>query len=102
MAKKSLGGKLEQQYEQIKGGLKNIAQKATEEDTEPRTDAMAGRRGGARTVGKATSKATSKAKSQAKAASLTKEQLYADAKRMGAKGRSRMTKDQLAKAVRGR
>jgi hypothetical protein len=94
MARKSLGGKLEQQYEQIKGGLKNVAQKVTEEDTEPRTDAMAGRRSGARTVGKT--------RSTARAASATKEQLYADAKRLGVKGRSKMTKDQLAKAVRGR
>jgi hypothetical protein len=29
----------------------------------------------------------------------TKEQLYADAKRLGVKGRSKMTKAELAKAV---
>ena len=88
MAKESLGENLGQQYEQVKGGLKNLAQKFTEEDSGPRTDAMAGRRRGAGAVDRT--------------ASMTKEQLYADARRLGVKGRSKMTKDELAKAVRGR
>ncbi|TCC54962.1 Rho termination factor [Kribbella pittospori] len=90
MAKESLGDKLGQQVEQIKGGVKNVAQYLTEEDTEPRIG-MAGHISGPR-YGKPDSKT--------KAASMTKEQLYADAKRMGIKGRSKMTKNELAKAVR--
>lgn len=94
MANESLGDKLEKSYEQIKGGLKNIAQKATEEDTEPRIGLIPGRAGGASPV--------SRTRSTAKTAGMTKEQLYADAKRLNVKGRSKMTKAELAKAVRGR
>lgn len=36
MANESVGDKLEKSYGQIKGGLKNIARKVTEEDTDPR------------------------------------------------------------------
>ena len=105
MPKDSLGDKLERQYENIKGGLKDIAQKVTAEDPEPRTDAMAGRAGGTASRARSTTRsAASKTKSAASktgsAASKSKEQLYADAKRLGVKGRSKMTKDQLARAVR--
>jgi hypothetical protein len=85
MPKDSLGDKLERQVENVKGGLKDIAHKFTEEDPEPRTDAMAGRITGARPAGPA----------------KTKDELYADAKRLGVKGRSKMTKEELARAVRG-
>lgn len=90
MPAKPVGDKLEQQYEKVKGGLKKLAHTMTKEDTEPRTDAMAGR------AGRATRGRTGRAGS----ASATKEQLYADAKRLGVKGRSKMTKAELAKAVR--
>jgi hypothetical protein len=92
----SLGDKLGRQYEKLKSGLKDIAQKVTAEDTEPRTDAMAGRKSGARSQPAA--KRTRGAK--AGLAAKTKEELYADARRLGVKGRSKMTKDELAKAVR--
>jgi hypothetical protein len=57
---------------------------------------MAGRKSGAR------SQPAPKGRSRAKAGSAakTKEELYADAQRLGVKGRSKMTKDELAKAVR--
>ena len=109
MPKDSLGDKLERQYENIKGGLKDIAQKVTAEDPEPRTDAMAGRAGGTAARARGTTRsAVSKSRSAGSkaasktgsAASKSKEELYADAKRLGVKGRSKMTKDQLAKAVR--
>lgn len=98
MPKDSLGDKLERQYEKVKGGLKDIAEKATAEDTEPRTDAMAGRKSGARTYRKAG--AQTRTRGVAGSTAKTKEQLYADAKRLGVKGRSKMTKAELAKAVR--
>jgi len=85
MPKKSLGDKLERQVENLKTGLKDVAHKFTEPDREPRTDATAGRISGART---------------ARSHQPSKDELYADAKRLGVKGRSKMTKEQLAKAVR--
>jgi hypothetical protein len=48
MAKESLGDKLEKQVQNLKGGLKGVAEKLTAEDTEPRTVAMAGPISGAR------------------------------------------------------
>lgn len=84
MPKKSLGDKLERQVENVKTGLKDVAQKLTEPDPEPRIGLTPSRPGNARTTGRAPSK----------------EELYADAKRLGVKGRSKMTKEQLAQAVR--
>lgn len=65
--------------------LKDFAKVFTEEDTEPRTDAMAGRLAGPR--------------ARTTKGDPSKAELYADAKRLGVKGRSKMTKDQLARAV---
>ena len=87
MPKDSLGDKLERQVKNVKGGLKNIAERLTEPDTEPRTDAMAGRQSGAH---------------HWSATDMTRDELYAEAQRMGIKGRSTMTKQQLAKAVHER
>ncbi|WP_350276385.1 hypothetical protein [Kribbella sp. HUAS MG21] len=85
MPAKSLGDKLGRQAANLKSGLKDVAQKFTEPDREPRTDATAGRISGAR---------------KAKQRTPSKEELYADAKRLGIKGRSKMTKDQLRRAVK--
>jgi hypothetical protein len=105
MPKDSLGDKFDRRVEQIKGGVKNIAQKMTEDDDSPRTDAMAGRMRGEAAKSGATPRRSAKGRtgSKSKAASdlRTKAQLYAEATRIGVKGRSKMTKDQLAKAVRG-
>jgi hypothetical protein len=87
MPKKSLGDKLERQVENLKSGLKDVAHKFTEADPEPRTDATAGRIGGGRAA-------------RATRHQPSKDELHADAKRLGVKGRSKMTKEQLAKAVR--
>jgi hypothetical protein len=65
---KSVGDKLEEQYEHMKSGINDLAVKAGVRDKDKKEN-------------------------------RTKEQLYADAKRLGVKGRSKMTKDQLAKAV---
>ena len=48
MAKESLGEKLEKQVQNLKGGLKGVADKLTAEDTDPRTVGMAGPISGAR------------------------------------------------------
>lgn len=96
----------ERQYEHIKGGLK---QRGRSEDT---AEEIA-----ARTVNKERARSgESKEKSRTSIQDMssskrggqrshqgpggrTKEQLYADAKRKGIKGRSKMTKAELARAV---
>jgi len=87
MAKESLGEKLEKQVQNLKGGLKGVAEKLTADDTEPRTVAMAGPISGARPP-------VHREREQ------TKEQLYAEARRLDVKGRSTMTKSELEKAIR--
>ncbi|GAA1144712.1 hypothetical protein GCM10009630_49160 [Kribbella jejuensis] len=85
MAKKSLGGKVERQVGKLKDGLKDAAEKLTAEDPEPRTQGMAGHITGP---------------NYKRAPSRTRDELYADAKRLDIKGRSKMTKAQLEKAIR--
>ncbi|MFF0267684.1 hypothetical protein [Kribbella sp. NPDC004536] len=84
MPKDSLGDKLERQVDKLKGGLKDVAEALTTEDPEPRTPGMAGRI----------------TPSAPRARPKTKDELYADAKRRGIKGRSKMTKSQLERALR--
>jgi plasmid stabilization system protein ParE len=62
---------------------------ATSSSQLSRTDISSGRRGGLRSGTK-------------RPRGRTKEQLYNEAKRLGIEGRSRMTKDQLQRAVDGR
>ncbi|TDW69399.1 hypothetical protein [Kribbella pratensis] len=87
MAKESLGEKLEKQVQNLKGGLKGVADKLTAEDTDPRTVGMAGPISGARPP-------VHREREQ------TKEQLYAEARRLDVKGRSTMTKSELEQAIR--
>jgi hypothetical protein len=89
MAKESLGDKLEKQVQNLKGGLKGVAEKLTAEDTEPRTVAMAGPISGARPP-----------VHREREREQTKEQLYAESQRLDVKGRSTMTKSELEKAIR--
>jgi hypothetical protein len=74
-----VGNKLEEQFEQLKGGVKDLVS---------RSGAHSG-----------SSAKRSGSRSRAGMDGRTKEQLYADAKRLGVKGRSKMTKAELAKAV---
>ena len=83
MSKNSLGDKLERQVENLKTGLKDVAHKFTEPDPDPHTEGTAATITSARVRGREPSK----------------DELYADAKRLGIKGRSKMTKAELAKAV---
>lgn len=90
--KKSLNGKLGQQYEKVKEGLQDVGRRLGEEDNTPSIGM---------TPGPQRPTATSKLLTGLPSGSenRTKEQLYADAKRMGIKGRSKMTKAELARAV---
>jgi hypothetical protein len=85
MAKESLGDKVEKQLKNLKGGLKDVAETFTAEDTEPRTQAMAG----PITRNRRTARRE-----------RSKDELYAEAQRLGVKGRSTMTKSELEKAIR--
>jgi hypothetical protein len=85
----SLGDKLGRQVKNIKGGLKDVAHAFTDADPDRRTDAMAGRVTGMR------SRISSNARE-----GMSKDELYAEAKRLGIKGRSKMTKEELLRAVR--
>jgi len=107
MPEQAWSKKRERQYQHIKGSLKK--QGSSEDKAEEiaartvnkerarsgearqssrlsRTDISSGRRGGLRS-------GTKRPKGR------TKEQLYSEAKRMGISGRSRMTKEQLQRAV---
>ena len=90
--KKSLGDKLEQQYEKVKDGLEDLGRRLNEADDTP-------------TVGltpapqKPTTTSRRLTGSPTDSENRTKDQLYADAQRLGIKGRSKMTKAELARAV---
>jgi hypothetical protein len=107
MPQKAWSAKRERQYEHIEDSLekrgtpkkkaKEIAARTVNKERArkgeaasssrlSRTDISSGRRGGLRS-------GTNRAKGR------TKEQLYNEAKRMGIEGRSRMTKQQLQRAV---
>src|SRR5215217_9793972 len=107
MPQQAWSAKRERQYEHIKEGLedrgepeakaKEIAARtvnkerarsgeAKESSRLSRTDISSGRRGGLRS-------GTNRPKGR------TKEQLYNEARKMGVEGRSKMTKDQLQRAV---
>jgi hypothetical protein len=81
-----VGNKLEEQFEQLKGGVKDLVSRSgAHSGSAKRSGASTAQRSGSR--------------SRAGKDVRTKEQLYADAKRLGVKGRSKMTKAELAKAV---
>ncbi|NUR97071.1 MAG: plasmid stabilization protein [Kribbellaceae bacterium] len=86
MSQDSLGGKLERQVEKLKDGLKDVTERLTAEDPDPRTPGMAGH-------------ITTAGRARKRTPSRTRDELYADAKRLGIKGRSKMTKSQLEKAL---
>ena len=86
MSKDSLGAKLERPLENLKGGLKGVARNLTETDPEPAIGMTGISSGDASPVVPHTPK--------------TKDELYADAKRLGIKGRSKMTKRELEQAIR--
>jgi hypothetical protein len=86
MSKNSMGAKLEGPYEKIKGGLKDVSRNLTKADPEP----VIGMSGLSSGEGSPVVPHPSK----------TKDELYADARRLGIKGRSKMTKHELEQAIR--
>lgn len=97
-----VGNKLEEGLGQAVAGVKDLAAKAgvgSGDDTASKTRRKATQSGrkATQTGRKATHAAGRKA---THAAGRTKDELYADAARLGIKGRSKMTKAELEKAVR--
>src|ERR1700754_1364284 len=90
--KKSLGDKLGKQYENVKDGLQDVGRRLTEADHTPSVGL---------TPGPQRPTATSKRLTgmEPDPEHRTRDQLYAEAKRLGVKGRSKMTKAELARAV---
>jgi hypothetical protein len=102
MPQKSLGDKLERGYEQVKSGLKDLGERVETVGSRAGGAAASGARAGAYRL-PATEDTDDRPSTRrtggSSSATKTKEQLYADAKRLGVKGRSKMTKAELAKAI---
>jgi hypothetical protein len=87
------GNKLEEQLEQAKAGVKDLAAKAG-------IGSESKSRRGTRSRTSTVSRARGTASRAREHVGRTKDELYADATRLGIKGRSKMTKAELEKAVR--
>jgi hypothetical protein len=106
MPQQAWSAKRERQYEHIKAGLKKRGRtEDTAEEIAARTvNKERARSGEARQTSKTSTKDISSGRrgglrSHSGPGGRTKAQLYEDAKRKGVRGRSRMTKAQLARAV---
>ena len=106
MPQRTWSNKRERQYEHIKAGLKKRGRSEhTAEEIAARTvNKERARSGEARTASKTSTKDISSGRrgglrSHRGPGGRTKAQLYQEAKRKGVRGRSRMTKAQLARAV---
>jgi len=107
MPQKAWSKKRERQYDHIKAGLEDRGESEDEaEEIAARTvNKERARAGEAKEASKTSTKDISSGRrgglrSHRGAGGPTKEQLYADAKRQGVKGRSRMSKAELARAVK--
>jgi hypothetical protein len=106
MPQKAWSNKRERQYEHIKKGLeeRGEAEDEAEEIAARTVNKERARQGEARQASKTSTEDISSSRrgglrSHRGAGGPTKQQLYADAKRQGIKGRSKMTKRELAEAV---
>lgn len=90
--KKSMNDKIGQQYEKVKEGLQDAGRRLAEGDNTPSIGVVPGPQ-------RPSAASRLLTGSPSASESRTKEQLYADAKRLGIKGRSKMTKEELARAV---
>ena len=110
MPNESFGDKVDRQVTKVKEGLRDVGRRLTEEDDNPTTGLVPGPQGATeeddnRAIGlvpgpqSPTAMSERLTGSRSSSANRTKDQLYADAKRMGIKGRSKMTKAELARAV---
>jgi len=107
MPQKAWSKKRERQYDHIKAGLQDRGESEDEaEEIAARTvNKERARAGEAKEASKTSTKDISSGRrgglrSHRGAGGPTKEQLYADAKRQGVKGRSKMSKAELARAVK--
>jgi hypothetical protein len=107
MPQKAWSKKRERQYDHIKAGLEDRGESEDEaEEIAARTvNKERARAGEAKEASKTSTKDISSGRrgglrSHRGAGGPTKEQLYADAKRQGVKGRSKMSKAELARAVK--
>lgn len=108
MQNESFGDKVDRQVTKVKEGLQGVGRRLTEDDDNPTTgvvpepqsatqeDPAIGLVSGPQSPTALSDRLTG---SRPSSANRTKDQLYADAKRMGIKGRSKMTKAELARAV---
>jgi hypothetical protein len=92
MPNESFGDKVDRQVTKVKEGLQDVGRRLTEEDDNPTIGLVPG----PQTPTAMSERLTG---SRSNSANRTKDELYADAKRMGIKGRSKMTKAELARAV---
>ena len=106
MPQQAWSAKLERQYEHIKGGLKKRGEdEDTAEEIAARTvNKERARAGEAKTASKSSTRDMSSGRrggprSHKGPGGRTKEQLYNEAKRKNVKGRSKMSKAELEKAV---
>ena len=110
MPNESFGEKVDRHVTKVKEGLQDVGRRLTEEDDNATTGVVPGPQGateedGSRAIGlvpgpqSPTAMSEHLTGSRSSSADRTKDQLYADAKRMGIKGRSQMTKAELARAV---
>ena len=103
---KAWSAKRERQYEHIKEGLeeRGRSEKKAEEIAARTVNKERARAGEAKTASRTSTQDISSSRrgglrSHSGAAGRTKEQLYAEAKRKGVEGRSKMNKAQLERAV---
>ena len=108
MPQRAWSDKRERQYEHIKEGLRGSgrAEDTAEEIAARTVNKERARSGEAKSASKSSTKDMSSSRrgglrSHRGADGATKAQLYAEASRRGVKGRSKMTKAQLARAVGG-
>ncbi|HEU4540243.1 MAG TPA: plasmid stabilization protein [Jiangellaceae bacterium] len=96
--------KEERQYQHIKEGLKDRGSKRAEEVAARTVNKERARKGTARQTSKSSAQGSSSRHggmgSGSGAGGRTKEQLYNEAKKKNIKGRSKMTKSELEKALR--
>ena len=109
MPPRSWSAKRERQYEHIKDGLRERGEdEDTAEEIAARTvNKERARKGESRTASRTSTDDISSGRrgglrSHSGPGGRTRDQLYAEAKRKGVKGRSKMTKAQLQRAVDGR
>ncbi|TWD84651.1 Rho termination factor-like protein [Kribbella amoyensis] len=92
MPKKSLGDQVGEQYEKVKDGLQDVGRRLTEEDDSPAVGLIPQPQ-------RPTLTAQRLVGTHPQDEERSKQDLYAEAQRLGVKGRSKMTKSELIRAL---